>query len=123
MPNKEWSCLASCPALCCGPFPMDYDFWIKFRDKAKKCELRYTFDKVYPLSEKCPFLGDDNKCVVYSDRPKVCRDFGLDPKLPCPFLKPNGNPRSDAGRKKILRLAKKTVFRHFNISQNDIKHY
>jgi len=23
----------------------------------------------------CPFLGDDNKCTVYEDRPRACRDF------------------------------------------------
>jgi len=23
----------------------------------------------------CPFLGDDNRCTVYEDRPKACRDF------------------------------------------------
>jgi Fe-S-cluster containining protein len=23
----------------------------------------------------CPFLGQDNRCTVYEDRPKACRDF------------------------------------------------
>lgn len=23
----------------------------------------------------CPFLGDDNKCLVYEDRPKACREY------------------------------------------------
>lgn len=23
----------------------------------------------------CPFLCDDNRCLVYNDRPKACRDF------------------------------------------------
>src|SRR5206468_746907 len=23
----------------------------------------------------CPFLGEDNRCTVYEDRPKACRDF------------------------------------------------
>jgi Fe-S-cluster containining protein len=23
----------------------------------------------------CPFLGDDNACSVYDDRPKACREF------------------------------------------------
>ena len=26
-------------------------------------------------SPPCPFLGDDNLCGVYEDRPKACRDF------------------------------------------------
>ena len=27
------------------------------------------------ISKPCVFLGDDNRCTVYDDRPKVCRDF------------------------------------------------
>jgi Fe-S-cluster containining protein len=23
----------------------------------------------------CPFLGSDNKCFVYEDRPKACREY------------------------------------------------
>lgn len=26
-------------------------------------------------STPCPFLGEDNLCTVYDDRPKACRDF------------------------------------------------
>lgn len=26
-------------------------------------------------SAPCPFLGDDNKCLVYEDRPKACREY------------------------------------------------
>lgn len=26
-------------------------------------------------SAPCPFLGNDNKCLVYEDRPKACREY------------------------------------------------
>ena len=26
-------------------------------------------------SAPCPFLGADNKCLVYEDRPKACREY------------------------------------------------
>lgn len=26
-------------------------------------------------SSPCPFLGPDNKCLVYEDRPKACREY------------------------------------------------
>lgn len=26
-------------------------------------------------SAPCPFLGDDNKCIVYADRPRACREY------------------------------------------------
>jgi uncharacterized protein len=29
----------------------------------------------YFLSSPCAFLGDDNRCTVYEDRPQACRDF------------------------------------------------
>jgi Fe-S-cluster containining protein len=120
--NKEWSCICNC-GLCCGPFPMDYGFWLTHRDKAKKCEMKFTVSTATPVSDRCPFLDDKNKCVVYDDRPLICRNFGIDPKLPCPFLKPNGSPRSDAGRKKIFRQAKRNVFREFGITQKDVNPY
>jgi Fe-S-cluster containining protein len=27
------------------------------------------------ISTPCAFLGDDNRCTVYEDRPRACRDF------------------------------------------------
>lgn len=27
------------------------------------------------LSSPCPFLGADNKCIVYENRPKACREY------------------------------------------------
>jgi Fe-S-cluster containining protein len=29
----------------------------------------------YFAASPCPFLGEDNRCTVYEDRPKACRDF------------------------------------------------
>jgi uncharacterized protein len=26
-------------------------------------------------TQPCPFLGEDNRCTVYEDRPQACRDF------------------------------------------------
>lgn len=44
------------------------DFIVKF--------LRIDEDKDYVLqSSPCPFLGPDNYCTVYKDRPKACREY------------------------------------------------
>lgn len=33
-------------------------------------------EKDYVLkSSPCPFLGADNKCIVYENRPKACREY------------------------------------------------
>ncbi len=38
--------------------------------------LRIDEDEDYVLkSSPCPFLGSDNYCSVYSDRPKACREY------------------------------------------------
>jgi Fe-S-cluster containining protein len=38
--------------------------------------LRIDEDGDYVLkSSPCPFLGSDNYCSIYSDRPKACREY------------------------------------------------
>jgi Fe-S-cluster containining protein len=38
--------------------------------------LRVDEDKDYVLkSSPCPFLDDENYCMVYEDRPKACREY------------------------------------------------
>src|SRR5438309_8715914 len=38
--------------------------------------LRIDEDKDYVLTKApCPFLGDDNYCAVYEDRPAACREY------------------------------------------------
>jgi Fe-S-cluster containining protein len=38
--------------------------------------LRVDEDKDYVVkSSPCPFLGADNYCSVYEDRPKACREY------------------------------------------------
>jgi len=35
----------------------------------------------------CPYLKE-GKCSIYSMRPKVCKDYGVVPDLPCQYLYP-----------------------------------
>jgi Fe-S-cluster containining protein len=50
-----------------------------FRMKSSEFIDEYLFrdsDGDYVLkSAPCPFLGADNKCLVYDDRPKACREY------------------------------------------------
>jgi len=49
--------------------------------KMKSTEFIDTYLKIdeegdYVLtSSPCPFLGYDNKCIVYEDRPRACREY------------------------------------------------
>lgn len=36
---------------------------------------------------KCPYLSERG-CTIYAFRPRVCRDYGVVPELPCEFLYP-----------------------------------
>ncbi len=51
----------------------------RVKSSIKAFESKYVSvgrDKVkYFKGQPCPFLGDDNKCQVYEDRPTACHDF------------------------------------------------
>ncbi len=38
--------------------------------------LKFDDDNDYVLTNSpCPFLGEDNKCIVYKERPRACREY------------------------------------------------
>lgn len=37
------------------------------------------------LQDKCPYLVK-GRCSIYEDRPKVCREYGINPTMPCMYL-------------------------------------
>ena len=80
---SEFSCLAC--ANCCktlGPRLTDRDIErlakhlrIKLSDFSEKY-LSADEDNDYIFnSHPCPFLMDDNRCMVYDQRPKACREY------------------------------------------------
>jgi Fe-S-cluster containining protein len=35
-----------------------------------------SYERVLPyINGRCPFLGDDDRCTIYDDRPRACRQF------------------------------------------------
>lgn len=72
-------------ANCCsglGPLFLDKDIErmaTYFHMKKKQfisAYLKTDEDGDYVFAElPCPFLCDDNRCLVYNDRPKACREF------------------------------------------------
>jgi Fe-S-cluster containining protein len=101
-----------CPdrASCCGVMIFKNDFLEKYKDKIQGIpkEIISQGDDVYYMYEdfKCPFLDREKLiCVIYDDRPEVCKKYGVtdDIRLMCPYFKPNGNPWSSAKRKQLER--------------------
>lgn len=80
---NEIDCL-TCANCCKTTSPIFYQTDIERVAKALRMKpgdfiqkyLRIDEDKDYVLqSSPCPFLDDDNRCRVYQDRPKACREY------------------------------------------------
>jgi Fe-S-cluster containining protein len=50
-------------------------FGMSFQSFSKKYVLVAEDKSKYFASSPCAFLGPDNRCTVYEDRPQACRDF------------------------------------------------
>lgn len=79
----ETDCL-TCANCCKTTSPIFYETDIERAAKALRVRpgdfvekyLRIDEDKDYVLkSSPCTFLGDDNHCSIYEDRPKACREY------------------------------------------------
>ena len=80
---EELDCLA-CGNCCRTTSPIFYQNDIERVGKALRMKpgdfidtyLRVDDEDDYVLkSSPCPFLGADNHCSVYQDRPKACREY------------------------------------------------
>jgi Fe-S-cluster containining protein len=80
---EELDCL-TCANCCKTTSPIFYQNDIERVGKALRMKpgdfidayLRVDEDDDYVLkSAPCPFLGADNHCSVYEDRPKACREY------------------------------------------------
>jgi len=80
---EEMDCL-TCANCCKTTSPIFYETDIDRLAKTLRVKpgdfvekyLRIDEDKDYVLkSSPCPFLGTDNYCNVYADRPKACREY------------------------------------------------
>jgi Fe-S-cluster containining protein len=89
---------------CCGPVPFEIDIWEKHKHKIKeKIFTEVINGKVIPIVIQCPFLDSNKQCIIYEDRPDVCKQYGLVDDLLCPYIKPNGNKRTEVKTKQMLR--------------------
>ena len=79
----ETDCL-TCANCCKTTSPIFYQTDIERAAKALRMKagdfitryLRVDEDKDYVLqTAPCPFLGADNYCAIYADRPRACREY------------------------------------------------
>ena len=111
---KEWRCLEGCQSDCCGivPIPIDVAKRNESKQQCKVSELVMLEKEVVPMTDdiKCVFLNRKTfKCMIYSERPTVCRLYGLIPRLPCPYMNYNGKERTPAKTRRMQRFISKKV--------------
>jgi len=122
MEIKNFKCKENC-GECCGIVPIPTNIWNKNKDKMKKFieHIHASESFVLPVTEdlKCCFLKD-NKCLIYEDRPDVCRRYGICDELPCPYLKPNGNAWNEGKAKQIRKKIDRDVDSAIKIANQKI---
>jgi Fe-S-cluster containining protein len=94
-------------ADCCGCVQMPatlYEGNWRLAQKRVK-ELLTVGDDVIPFTDDgfCVFLTKELGCVIYENRPEVCKLYGHTEELQCPYCKTNGNLRSPAKQRQVQR--------------------
>jgi Fe-S-cluster containining protein len=114
------SCLLTCRAACCrGPIPMlkeTFAAHTPIRPVTKQMEHGENIIVMHVAEngeQVCPFLGMDDKCSIYGDRPELCRKFGDESHImmTCSFQAKDGRIRSRQERRKVQRDQDKDAHR------------
>lgn len=98
-----------CNGDCCGMIPIDKDIVKKHEKKQQQKVIEIiaiSEKKIIPITTDtlCIFLNRKTKrCVIYKDRPELCRKYGLIEELQCPYINTNGNERSEAKKRRMQR--------------------
>ena len=104
-----------CHTECCGVMVFDADWYIKHRDQAlKPHEAKYDGKQyifVFTDDFSCIFLNTQKKCVIYDERPEICRQYGVSEhrEIQCPYLCPDGSIRTRADRRRLLKEVGNTI--------------
>jgi Fe-S-cluster containining protein len=111
----EWKCVEGCKAECCGIVPIPKELAKRHEQMAQaKAEeiVAWGENDVVPLTEDafCIFLDrDTKKCVIYKERPDVCRKYGLIEDLQCAYVDLRGKTRTSAKQRRMLRHINREV--------------
>lgn len=83
----------TCGGKCCGPLPLKISEFTKL-EKRRPLKGDFRFIRlsdgdmvIFTEERNCPYLKN-GKCSIYEHRPKICREYGMSPKLPCGYLYP-----------------------------------
>ena len=102
----DWFKICEGCGECCGAVPLPRIIFTKYKHLGeRKYQIKHFNDEIVPVTEDmvCIFLDKNKRCKIYIHRPKVCRDFGVIPALPCKKINPEA---SLAKQKEIDRMLK-----------------
>lgn len=112
----QYNCLKRKCSACCGPVRIPRAIVEKHKALLPGDAVFFDMEngnlvvtkKTWP---QCGFLNENShSCLIYEDRPTICRDYGTTDDLPCPFLLPNGCKRS----RQDARATQKRIDKEFN---------
>lgn len=109
---------------CCGVVDLPKETVEKHKDKFQK-KVVDTLDLksgvlICTEDGMCVFLSKEKRCAIYQDRPQVCRDYGVHPKLICPYINSLGAVRSKKGMERARRRVDTAVDKQLDMMKNYI---
>lgn len=95
-----------CRGDCCGVIPIDSKVLYRNRHLWQVEPIRQIPTKIGIFVETedmhCIFLSRKKRlCMIYKDRPEVCRKYGTIKEHQCPIIKINGSRRTEEEQKVI----------------------
>lgn len=105
-----FECIENC-GECCGIVVFDKNEFEKIKQfipaEIKIEQVAEEDNKIAIITADrfCCFLDrETKKCLVHDHRPQVCKDYGIEEGMPCPYVKKSGKRRSEAKTEKMKRI-------------------
>jgi len=111
----EWRCIEGCKSECCGIVPIPKKLAKKYEKMAQADAVKimaWGENQIVILTNDkfCIFLDrNTRKCVIYSERPDVCKKYGLIEDLQCQYVDTRGKIRTPAKQRRMLRHINREV--------------
>jgi len=90
--KKDWKSFCKGCGECCGPVPINKEIFEKNKDKIEDFDSLQILvnDEDYWIACRsdltCSFYNKKKGCLIYEDRPNVCKLYGNIPELKCSKL-------------------------------------
>ena len=113
-------------AECCGLFPIQRTLYLKNQHKIQvpyKNELAFGEFIIFSTDDlRCIFIDrEKDRCMIYHERPNLCRLFGRTEGLLCPCMRPDGTFRIRQERRALRRTLDKGMVQKINGLKRTIK--